>query len=137
MGTAAALEGGGHLLDFETFLKCLFIFFSLFFFSLAYVFTFKRRSLKHDYFQTAVRRGERDLLFVGINIILEGHLKFSFICCEMWVDFYFLNIHSHQGMVKSYIYINYCLELYVFDEKNLVFHWFPVCVCQSLDRIHI
>lgn len=38
----------------------------------------------------------------------------------MWVDFYFLNIHSHQGMVKSYIYINYCLGLYVFDEKNFM-----------------
>lgn len=38
----------------------------------------------------------------------------------MWVDFYFLNIHSHQGMMKSYIYINYCLGLYVFDEKNFM-----------------
>lgn len=50
MEIAAALEGGGHLLDFETFLKCLFIFFSLVFFPLAYVFAFKRCSLKEIYF---------------------------------------------------------------------------------------
>lgn len=37
METAAAREGGGHLVEFETFLKCLFIFFSLVFFPLAYV----------------------------------------------------------------------------------------------------
>lgn len=50
METAAALEGGGHLLaDFKTFLKYLLIF-SLVFFPLAYVFEFKRWSLKEVYF---------------------------------------------------------------------------------------